>query len=236
MSKPSLLQVQLLDSSVFTDAKHRALYSALKILSSNCWLYATCGFCFLTAIHTHSIRRTKLVHMLHWNYTFSEVIQYVNTAPRVLCPLIGGMIDRKSSLWLLALGKHLNHRNRFCLIFCVINVRERVLRLASTSTGSAQLWATNLSDDFIYRSRDHRADGRRSRRGLCLSRTEIEPTSDSPTLSHCQIGPYRDSPRNTSSRTMSCDGQAGSLIQMSTLHVLMNYDWIVEQPITTTGS
>lgn len=146
------------------------------------------------------------------------------------------MIDRESSLWLLALGKHLNHRNRFCLIFCVINVRERVLRLTSTCTGSAQLWATNLSDDFIYRSRDHRADGRRSRRGLCLSRTEIEPTSDSPTLSHCQIGPYRDSPRNTSSRTMSCDGQAGFLIQMSTLHVLMNYDWIVEQPITTTGS
>ncbi len=99
---------------------------------------------------------TMLVHVLHRNYTFSEVIQYVNTAPRGLCPLICGMIDRESSSWLLALGKHLNHRNRFCLIFCVINVRDRVLRLTSTFTGSAQLWATNLSDDFIYRSQDHR--------------------------------------------------------------------------------
>lgn len=193
-------------------------------------------FSFLTALHTHSIKRTMLVHVLHRNYRFSEVIQYVNTAPRVLCSLICGMIDWESSSWLLAFGKHLNCRNRFCLIFCVINVRERVIRLASTSIGSAQLWATNLSDDFIYRSRDRRADDRRSRRGLCLSRTEIEPTSDSPTLSHCQIGPYRDSPRNTSSRTTICDGQAGSLVQMSTLHVLMNYGWIVEQPITTAGS
>lgn len=191
-------------------------------------------FYFLTALHTHSIKHTTLVHVLHRNYTFREVIQYVNTAPSILCSLICGMIDWESSSWLLALGKHLNRSNRFCLIFCVINVRERVL--ASTSTGSAQLWATNLSDDFIYRSRDHRADDRRSRRGLCLSRTAIEPTSDSPTLSHCQIGPYRDSPYNTSSRTTNCDGQAGSLVQMSTLHVLMNYGWIVEQPITTAGS
>lgn len=166
----------------------------------------------------------------------SEVIQYVNTAPRGLCPLICGMIDRESSSWLLALGKHLNHCNRFCLIFCVINVRDRVLRLASTFTGLAQLWATNLSDDFIYRSPDHRADDRCSQRGLCLYRTKIEPTSDSPALSHCQIGPYRDSPCNTSSRATSCDGQAGSLVQMSTLHVLMNYDWVVEQPIATAGS
>ncbi len=180
---------------------------------------------------------TMLVHVLHRNYTFSEVIQYVITAPRGLCPLICGMIDRESSSWLLALGKHLNHRNRFCLIFCIINVRDRVLRLvALTFTGSAQLWATNLSDDFIYRSWDHRADGRRSRRGFCLYRTEIEPTSDSTALSHFQIGPYRDSPRNTSSRATSCDGQAGSLVQMSTLHVLIHYDWVVEQPITTAGS
>lgn len=109
------------------------------------------------------------------------------------------MIDRESSSWLLSLGKHFNHSNRFCLIFCVINVRHRAPRLALTSSGSAQLWATNLSDDFIYRSQDHRAESRRSRRGLCLFRTAIEPTSDSAILSHCQIDPYRDSPRNTSS-------------------------------------
>lgn len=70
------------------------------------------------------------VHVLHQNYRISEVIQYVNTAPLVLCSLICGMIDRESSLWLLSLGKHFNHSNRFCLIFCVINVRHRAPRLA----------------------------------------------------------------------------------------------------------